>query len=475
MDAGNVVALLTAMAGLIAASVGVLNYFNYRTKKARIATVGTAFEAVVEALASTNDVRRMAAAIRLRRFFDARAELATGGVATWLRRVRRGSSRRNPPRGGHPADADRSLTSDELPYAADAINVIVAILRTVPPGDFQKLLADALTHAPKALLIRVDLQRANLQNAWLGEIDLPAADFYRADLSNASFKDGGVERAQFYEARLARTRFTRSRLANANFFGADLTRADFGSANLHEASFVQSMARRASFRDALLERAVFTSADLRDADFRGADLAGVAFDGARLDGAAFDGACHIPEAVSRRLGDKGVVIADERATKSQRRVFLSQPAVLAPQQQALADRVSHVIEAGGAEVVRLGRRDYPASGSCAEIRRLMGGCTAAAIIGVPQLSIEVGTYRPGTSEEAEVRDTVLATPWNHVEAGIAIAMDLPILVVRNVGDAGIFEVGADVSTVTTVTVDDCGPLPTVDDAIAQWLRTLTSF
>jgi hypothetical protein len=475
MDAGNVVALLTAMAGLIAALVGVLNYFDYRTRKARIAAVGTAFEAVVEALASADDVRRMAAAIRLRRFFDPSAELATGGVAMWLRRLLRGSRGRDPLPEEQPTAADRSLTRDELPYAADAVGVIVAILRTVPPGDFQKLLADALTHAPKALLMGADLQRANLQNAWLGEVDLPAADFYRADLSNASFKDACVERAQFYESRLARTRFTRTRAAGANFFGADLTRAELTDAKLQEASFVEAIARHASFRGARLEKAVFTGADVRGADFGRADLTGADFGGARLEGAVFTDAANVPESVDRRLGDDCVAIAGDEAVEVRRRVFLSQPAVLTPEQQALADRVSHVIETGGAEVVRLRRQDYPASGSCAEIRRLMGRCNAAAIIGVPQLAVAVGTFRPGTSEEAEVRDMVFATPWNHIEAGMAIAMDLPILVVRNVGDAGIFQLGADVTTLTTVTVGDCGPLTMIDEAVGQWLRTLTSF
>ena len=238
MNSGTVpelLAVLTAAAGLVAAIVGVLKYFNYRSKKDRIAAVGTAFEAVVDALSSDEDVKRMAAAIRLRRFFDPRAELATGGLTLRLRRLRQADTQpatgrscnwhrnRARRRGYRFAGARRRSCERRPPYAADAINVIVAILRSQPPGDFQKLLADALTRAPNELLVEADLQRANLQNAWLGEIELPGADFFRADLANASFKDGGVEGGQFYEARLARTRFTRTRLKNANFFGADLS------------------------------------------------------------------------------------------------------------------------------------------------------------------------------------------------------------------------------------------------------------
>ncbi len=47
MESGSVaalVAVLTAVAGLAAAIVGVLKYFNYRSKKDRIGAIGTAFE-----------------------------------------------------------------------------------------------------------------------------------------------------------------------------------------------------------------------------------------------------------------------------------------------------------------------------------------------------------------------------------------------------------------------------------------------
>ena len=289
MSSGNstgLVTALTATAGLVAAVLGIVKYFNYRTKRDRIAAVGTAFEAVVEALASDDDVKRMAAAIRLRRFFDPRGELATGGL--WPRlpqlRAREGhqaeqATNQDATAGtteGTPRHRGRfwKLTRDELPYAADALNVIVAILREQPPGNFQKLLADALTKAPKELLAGADIQKANLQNAWLGQIDLPEADFYRADLSDASFKEATAQGVKFYEARLARTRFVRAKLQEGNFFGADLPRAEFTDAVLTRAKFDQARATRALFRGAQLQGANFTDADVREADFSGADLAG---------------------------------------------------------------------------------------------------------------------------------------------------------------------------------------------------------
>jgi uncharacterized protein YjbI with pentapeptide repeats len=488
VDSGEVstlVAVLTAVAGLVAAIVGVLKYFNYRSKKDRMAAVGQAFETVVEALASDDEVKRMAAAIRLRRFFDPRAELATGGVGLWLRRLTKAdgetaeedddeTAEEDDPTGS--AEPDRALMNEELPYAADAVDVIVAILRNQPPGNFQKLLADALTRAPKQLLVRADLQRANLQNAYLGGIALPKADFFRADLSSASFKNGKAQGAQFYEARLARTRFTGAKLAKANFFGADLSRADFSGAKLPGASFIEASARRAVFRKTVLTNAKFTSADLRGADFGGGDLTGATFQDARLAGAVFDGTQGVPDAVAGRLQGGGIFPEGQEPREGARRVFLSQPTVLTAQQQALVDRVAHVIEEGGAEVVRLLRDDYPASGSLGEIRRLMAGCAAVAIVGVSQLLVARGTLRPGTPEESPVRDASLATPWNQIEAGMAFALDLPMLVVSSrLGDAGVFGIRDEASAVTVVDADERAGLVNLDEAVERWIRTLTSF
>ena len=490
MSSGNstgLVTALTATAGLVAAVLGIVKYFNYRTKRDRIAAVGTAFEAVVEALASDDDVKRMAAAIRLRRFFDPRGELATGGL--WPRlpqlRAREGhqaeqATNQDATAGtteGTPRHRGRfwKLTRDELPYAADALNVIVAILREQPPGNFQKLLADALTKAPKELLAGADIQKANLQNAWLGQIDLPEADFYRADLSDASFKEATAQGVKFYEARLARTRFVRAKLQEGNFFGADLPRAEFTDAVLTRAKFDQARATRALFRGAQLQGATFTDADVREADFSGADLAGATFTGARLAKARFGGAQHVPDPIRRKLGDNGVYPDDANGVRKPRQVFLSQPAVLTVEQQVLVDRIAYLVEQGEVDVVRLRRQEYPASGSLGELRRLMGGCSGLVIVGVRQLTVADGTFRPGTPEEAQVRNVTLPTPWSQIEAGMAFALELPVLVVSDhLWNAGVFGIRDESSGLALVDLA-ASSMEEVDSRVREWLRTLSSF
>src|SRR5687767_14193991 len=109
----------------------------YQSRRARLSTIRSAFNDVMEALASDDRERQLAGAVLLRRFFDPSSELA----------VRDPTGRRR------------------TPYSGEAISVIAAVLRALRTGDLQKLLADGLAYAPT--LRAADLQRTNLQGAYL--------------------------------------------------------------------------------------------------------------------------------------------------------------------------------------------------------------------------------------------------------------------------------------------------------------------
>jgi hypothetical protein len=219
-----------AWIALIAASatalLGIFKYFNYRSRRDRVALVGQAFSETVDALASKDEIKRLAAAILLRRFFDRRTEQGTAGA----------------------------------PYQQEAIRVIAALLRTTETGEFQKLLADGLAHAPS--LRGADLQRCNLSGAYLGD-------------------------------RLGRT--------------VDLSEADLYEANLTGASLRGATARGTVFYGAVLTKTVLESADLSDADLRDADLQGARFAGARLTGARFSGAKNLPSEIVELVDEDGAV------------------------------------------------------------------------------------------------------------------------------------------------------------------------
>jgi len=211
---------IALVAGLGTAILGILKYFNYRSRRDRAATVGTSFVATVDALASDDRVKQLAAAILLRRFFDHRTEQGAAGA----------------------------------PYQHESIAVIAALLRATETGQLQKLLADGLAYAPS--LRSADLQGCNLQHAYLSgdrlgrEVDLSDADLYQADLTRASLKGSKAHGTVFYHATLTNTVFQRAELIGADFRDADLTGADFRNADLDGAKFDRAILTGAKFRDA---------------------------------------------------------------------------------------------------------------------------------------------------------------------------------------------------------------------------------
>jgi uncharacterized protein YjbI with pentapeptide repeats len=202
-------AWIALIAAFVTAMVGVLKYFNYRNRRDRVALVGQSFSETVDALSSKDEIKQLAAAILLRRFFDRKTEQGSAGA----------------------------------PYQQEAIRVIAALLRTTETGQFQKLLADGLAYAPT--LQEADLQACNLTGAYLGRrpgrrVDLSHADLFQADLTRASLKGAVAVRTVFYDATLVGTVFE----------GADLTDADFRDADLADASFEDAVLSGARFSGA---------------------------------------------------------------------------------------------------------------------------------------------------------------------------------------------------------------------------------
>ena len=114
--------MVTAIGAVLAGILGILKYFNYRSRQDELRLVASDFQAVVAALRSDALIQRMAGAILLRRFYDAHTESGKG-----------------------------------TPYLKEALDVTTAILRGQATSDFQKLLADGLSFAPS--LYRADLQK----------------------------------------------------------------------------------------------------------------------------------------------------------------------------------------------------------------------------------------------------------------------------------------------------------------------------
>ncbi|NIR45735.1 MAG: hypothetical protein GWN08_16250, partial [Gemmatimonadetes bacterium] len=359
VDGQTLAALITAFAGLVTTVMAVTKYLSRRDKQIAARNV---FRTVVDSLSSEAEVQRLGAAILLRRFFDPETELGQG----------------------------------RTPYAREAIDVIAAILRDVETGNFQKLLADGLRYAPS--LQQADLQRTNLQKAYLGSKgndrpNLRGADFYRADLSGASLKGALAAAAVFYQARLHKT--------------------------------------------------ILKNADLRRANFFEADLLGASFAGAYLYGANFTEARNLPPGLSKHIGSDGTYTdegrfepAVEPTAPDRLRIFLSKPGTLSVTQRQLVDELGTLLAQEDVDISTVEREDYPGFGAVSEVRRVMTGCSGAVILGFRELEIRDAVWRLGTEEARDLEGIALPTAWNHVEAGMAAMAGLPILVLAEQGVVG---------------------------------------
>ena len=119
-------------------------------------------------------------------------------------------------------------------------------------------------------------------------------------------------------------------------------------------------------------------------------------------------------------------------------IFLSRPTWIAPEFCDGLDRFLTYLASHGFRPRTLGATDYPSQCPLDEVIRLMGHCRGAIILGYPQIGLEQGTIKG----EA-VSDRVLPTEWNHIEAGLAYAEGLPLLVIHHCGiSRGIFDHGA---------------------------------
>lgn len=184
----------------------VFEYLNIKSDNVRREENKKAFDGVVSQLSSSNPSAQLSAAILLRRFFDAK----------------------------------RLKKSPEL--ASETINVISALLRTIPTGVYQKTLADGLAYARDLSL--ADLQRTNLQDAYLGtkdrKISMQSADMFLSDLSYALLENIDGHRVIFYRSILFCTQIKNCDFTEASFYGADLTGVTFKNVILKNADFTNA-------------------------------------------------------------------------------------------------------------------------------------------------------------------------------------------------------------------------------------------
>jgi hypothetical protein len=149
-------------------------------------------------------------------------------------------------------------------------------------------------------------------------------------------------------------------------------------------------------------------------------------------------------------------------------VFVSRPSVVTQAQRELEKACLTGLAEFGFAPMMLRRDDY-ASNPWAQLRRAVSAAHGAVILGFRQLRVDRGEWRPDTLEAREVQGW-LPTPWNQVEAGLAIMAGLPVLVVPEDGIVeGVFSSDTWGSGVNATTMDLwASPSAPADPSLRAW-------
>lgn len=204
------------------------------------------------------------------------------------------------------------------------------------------------------------------------------------------------------------------------------------------ASLRRAIRRKAVFREAQLQGTVLDESDCREADFRGADIRGASFKGVLLSDAKFDNAHQIPTAISDHLvdgryrGPDPLPMTADFTQKSARehKVFISAPSRLDKVDQIAFDQVLIGLQGAGFEAVRLLPPAYGRSAPMSDVAKKTRSCVPVVVFG---------------------------PPWNHLEAGIAVGLDKPLLVM-----------------VTVIDMTGSGSPAALSERVSAWVRAWES-
>jgi hypothetical protein len=120
-------------------------------------------------------------------------------------------------------------------------------------------------------------------------------------------------------------------------------------------------------------------------------------------------------------------------------LFVSRPNWVADEFRPGMDGFLSLLKSSGFRPRTIGASDRPLGAPLDEVIRLMDLCSAAVILGYPQVVVATGTIKGTTITEV----LELPTEWNHIEASLAYAKRLPLLVISHEGmRRGIFDRGA---------------------------------
>lgn len=136
---------------------------------------------------------------------------------------------------------------------------------------------------------QVQLEKVNLEGAFLSQIDLSNADLRESCLVQANLSRANLSGVNFADANLSRANLTGANIYRANFAGANLNRANLSATKLVETNTTKDVQN-----NSLLDTVNSIKVDFRWANLTGAFFIGVNLNMANLGGSIYDDDTNIP-------------------------------------------------------------------------------------------------------------------------------------------------------------------------------------
>lgn len=154
-------------------------------------------------------------------------------------------------------------------------------------------------------------------------------------------------------------------------------------------------------------------------------------------------------------------------------IFLSRPTFIPEQFKLGIDNFLKILNNLKLTPRTIGVSDYPNDSPLDEVIRLLKDCKGSIVLGLPQLIVTNGILK-----EIPLNSTLaLATEWNHIEASLAYAKDLPLLIIHDQSvTRGVFDHGAVGKFIYSVdmTRSDWVLSDSIQGAIKTWISRFDS-
>ena len=135
-------------------------------------------------------------------------------------------------------------------------------------------------------------------------------------------------------------------------------------------------------------------------------------------------------------------------------IFVSKPTTQSSKQSEFTTKIEEILETRDFKIRSLGTSDFSNEPPLLTVQKIMNDCEGAVILGLKQLHINKGILKQNTRSERKIIDIDLPTPWNHIEAGVAFALKIPLLIIKEEGiEGGIFDIGSSDRFIHQINID----------------------